>query len=123
MRGFTRSNFFAAIISPAPRSYDQPALALGEGDLRLGPGIEFETVGFDAVAEDDAVLRHQRADAQACRFRQPAVDQARLRGAAWKRFAYRELQFVAVPGQRRIGCGIDFATERAGRDEKFFWNK
>lgn len=41
--------------SPAPR---------GNSDRDLGTRIGIEAVGFDAAAEDDAVFRHQRADAQ-----------------------------------------------------------
>nr|WP_249135423.1 DNA mismatch repair protein MutT [Bradyrhizobium sp. AUGA SZCCT0222] len=45
-------------------SHDQPADPIGDRDLRLGPRIELQAVGFDAVAEDDAVFRHERADAE-----------------------------------------------------------
>lgn len=65
--------------SPAPVQADPVTRsAVGDGDLRLGPRIEREAVGFDAVAEDDAVFRHQGADAEPLGFRQFAIDQVEL---------------------------------------------
>ena len=73
-----------------PQSDDQSALAICEGDLHLGSGIEIEPIRFDAVTEDDPVLRHQGADLQPLGFHQPPVDQADLGGPARKGLANGE---------------------------------
>ena len=103
-------------------SDDQFALALGDRDLCLCPGIEFQAIRLDTVAENDTVLRHQRSKAQPFAPRQASANQLGLRCLAWKRFAHRELQFLGVPCPRRIARGLRLLAEcfgdrqRAGDD-------
>jgi len=62
----------------AKASDDKSALAVRDRDLHLGARIELKAVGFDAVAEDDAVFRHQRTHKQPIRLLQLPVDEACL---------------------------------------------
>ena len=62
-------------------SHDQPSAPPGNPDSDLGACVEIDAVGFDAVAEDDAVFRHQRADAQLLRVGMPSRGSASLKAA------------------------------------------
>src|ERR1041384_1199488 len=78
-------------------SHDQLAAVVRDRDDRLGAGVEFEMVGLDAVAEDDAVFRHQRSQPEFGSARNLAERQLGFRRLARKRLAHRKLQVIAIP--------------------------
>src|SRR5262249_40178764 len=56
---------YAPVMKVADSALDhQPALLLRHRDRGLRDAVEFEIIGFDAVAEDHPVLRHLRDDPQ-----------------------------------------------------------
>jgi hypothetical protein len=50
--------------SGARRMHNKMSFLLSQPDARDGAAVEFEKIIFNAVAEDDAVLRHLRNDFQ-----------------------------------------------------------
>ena len=79
------------------RGNDQAQCALGETDLRRRAAVEFEAVFLDAVAEDHAVLRHERDDLERLGGLDHAVDDLGAGGLAGERLADVEDEVTRFP--------------------------
>ena len=85
-------------------------MSFADPDRRLRPGIEFQEILFDAVAEDDSILRHLRFEDER-RLPRDATENQRCAGRLrWKWFAHGEKQIIGVPGEFCIQFDIDLAT-------------
>src|SRR5258708_38495900 len=82
----------------APLDRKQPLL-LGDADGRKRPAVELKIIGFNTVAEDDAVLGHLRYDGHAVSVRDRADDNAGLGGVARERLAPQVVQIVGGPAE------------------------
>ena len=64
------------------RSYHQTPLLLRDGDGGARAGAEFKKILFNAVTENDAMLRHPRDKAERLLRSNAAKDEGRLGGFA-----------------------------------------
>src|SRR5581483_1969931 len=94
----------------------QMAAAFCAVDRRLHPGREFKVVGFDPVAEDNAVLRHLRTNLQWRRPARLAEYQRRLGAPARERLAHGELKVIRLPGEAVLAQCTQLRTRRRVRD-------
>ena len=81
---------------------NQLPAALCDGKSRFGSGIELQVIRFKSIAEDNAVLGHQRAYAQRAVDVDGAEHQIGPRGDAGKRFAHGKYELRRIPWQRTI---------------------
>jgi len=78
--------------------HHQQRLFLGGVDAGDGSGVEGEVVGFNAVAEDDAVGGHLGFDGEGAAAFDHAGGDGDAAGFAEKGFAYDKEQARVIPG-------------------------
>ena len=77
---FAAQRGFGATSPLQLQLHNELSLALGDGDYGFAAGVEIEPVGLDPVAEDHAVLRHQRAHMQRSAPSSDSLTKRALRG-------------------------------------------